>query len=133
LAAVEIVFYDGQCGLCHRGVKFILKRDPPPGAFRFAPLQGETFRAMIAPARLADSIIVRTADGALLDRSGAWIHILRRLGGGWKMLAAIIALVPRPLRDGVYALVARVRHRLFRRPSDLCPVVPPELRERFEG
>jgi predicted DCC family thiol-disulfide oxidoreductase YuxK len=84
------------------------------------------------PHNLAGSILVRTGEGALLARSDAWIHILRRLGGGWAMLAGVAALVPRPIRDGAYELVARVRHRLFRRPDDLCPIVPPELQARFE-
>ena len=28
--------------------------------------------------------------------------------------------------------IARVRYRLFRKPTDACPVTPPELRARFE-
>jgi hypothetical protein len=37
------------------------------------------------------------------------------------------------VRDAGYDGVARVRHLLFPRPGDACPVTPPELRARFEN
>ena len=135
LTEKEIVFYDGHCGLCHRGVKFVLKHDRSGTAFRFAPLQGEKFQTRVPVdqrANLPNSIVVQTRDGSLIMRSNAWIHILRRLGGGWKVMAALIAVIPRPPRDVVYEFVARIRYRVFGRRDDLRPVVPPELRARFD-
>jgi len=44
----------------------------------------------------------------------------------------LLRLVPRSVRDVGYDTVARVRHLLFRRPTEACPVTPPELRARFE-
>jgi predicted DCC family thiol-disulfide oxidoreductase YuxK len=131
----EMLFYDGHCGLCHRAVKFVLKHDKTGKAFRFAPLQGEKFSALVPAserAMLPDSVIVRTADGVLLVRSAAFIHILRRLGGGWRVLATILAVVPRALRDAAYDFVARVRYRIFGRRDEVCPIVPAELRKRFD-
>jgi predicted DCC family thiol-disulfide oxidoreductase YuxK len=129
----ETVFYDGHCGLCHGGVKFIVRRDRA-GAFRFAPLQGPTFESSISPAERAampDSMAVRTVDGRLLLKSDAWRYILRRLGGLWKVLAAVVSIVPGPLQDIAYDFVARIRFRIFGRREDVCPVLPPELRGRF--
>ena len=41
----ETLFYDGQCGLCHRAVRFLLAEDRAPGgAFRFAPLAARPSR-----------------------------------------------------------------------------------------
>jgi predicted DCC family thiol-disulfide oxidoreductase YuxK len=131
----EIAFYDGHCGLCHRAVRFVLAEDSLGTAFRFAPLQGETFAARVAAERragLPDSIVVETAEGALLVRSSAFLHILRRLGGGWRMLAAILAAIPRPVRDAAYDFVARIRYSIFGRRDDVCPIVPPDLRARFD-
>jgi predicted DCC family thiol-disulfide oxidoreductase YuxK len=68
----------------------------------------------------------------LLLRSNAFLHILRRLGGGWKILGGVLAVVPRPLRDVVYNFVARIRYRVFGKRDDLCPIVPPDLRARFD-
>jgi predicted DCC family thiol-disulfide oxidoreductase YuxK len=131
----EELFYDGYCGLCHRAVRFILAEDSTGTAFRFAPLQGETFLARVAEERragLPDSVVVLTRDGELLVRSNAFLHIFRRLGGGWRLLAAVLSVVPRGLRDLVYDFVARIRYRVFGRRDDLCPIVPAELRARFD-
>jgi predicted DCC family thiol-disulfide oxidoreductase YuxK len=38
--------------------------------------------------------------------------------------------LPRPLRDAVYALIARYRYRVFGR-SDACTMPTPELKRRF--
>ena len=131
----ETVFYDGDCGLCHSSVRFLLRADREGLVFRYAPLQGETFRARIpAHARqgLPDSIVVLTADGRLLTRSDGTAHLLRQLGGLWGALGRLLAAVPRPLRDAGYDLVARIRHRLFARPEGVCPVVSPQFRARFD-
>jgi predicted DCC family thiol-disulfide oxidoreductase YuxK len=43
-----------------------------------------------------------------------------------------VAAIPHPQRDAVYDFAARIRYRAFGRQDDLCPIVPPELRERFD-
>jgi predicted DCC family thiol-disulfide oxidoreductase YuxK len=132
--AAEMVFYDGTCGLCHRSVRFLLVRDRL-GIFRFAPLDGRTFRERVpvaARAGLGDSFIVATADGRLLARAAGVRHALERLGGPWRLLAGLSRIVPIALADRLYNAVAATRYRLFRRPTEVCPVVPAELRSRFE-
>ena len=39
--------------------------------------------------------------------------------------------VPNVLADIAYDGVAAVRHRLFTRPTDACPILPPALRSRM--
>lgn len=131
--APDLLFYDGGCGLCHRSVRFVAAADRE-GAFHFAPLGGEAFLAKVPAERragLPDSIVVWRADGRLLLRSDAAIHILFRLGGSFSLLAALLDAVPRRLRDAGYDFVARRRARWFPRPEDSCPLVPPRLRPRF--
>jgi predicted DCC family thiol-disulfide oxidoreductase YuxK len=135
-AAREAIFYDGHCGLCHGLVLFVLARDRGGAAFRFAPLGGESFRRALpaaARAALPDSIVLLTATGEALTRSAAVLHILDRLGGAWRLLSRLARLCPRPLRDFVYDRVAGVRHKLFARPADVCPVIPAHLRDRFDA
>lgn len=131
----SMVFYDGACGLCHRTVRFAIARDRDGRHFRFAALGGEAFRRLVPEAlraRLPDSIVVLTAEGSLLARSAAVIHILERIGGPWRLAGGLLALVPLGIRDLGYDGIARARYRLFRRPTDACPVTSPELRARFE-
>lgn len=134
-AAPERIYYDGECGMCHRLVVFTLRREGKRELFRFAPLQGPTFAADVPSrdrATLPDSFAVRTSDGRLLVRSEATLHVLRRLGGAWRALAGVLGVLPRAVRDLGYDLVARVRGRLFARPSTACPLLPAELARRFD-
>jgi len=82
-------------------------------------------------AALPDSLVLLTADGRRLVRSAAALEGLRVAGGVGRPLAAILGVVPVPLADGAYDLVARVRRRLFRKPGSVCPVVPVRSRLRF--
>jgi predicted DCC family thiol-disulfide oxidoreductase YuxK len=98
-------------------------------------LQGATFQSRFgvdARDNISKHIVVETLEGTLLTRADAWVHVLRMLGGGWKVIGEMVAAIPRPLRDAVYELIARFRHRLFGRPEELCPSVAPDLRARFD-
>ena len=130
----EVVFYDGHCGLCHWAVRFILAQDRTGEAFRFAPLDSDTFRAALsetARASLPDSLIVQTDNGTILMRSTAVLHILQRLGGMWGVLGSVATLIPLTLRDKIYDGIARIRHHLFQAPAASCPIIPADLRARF--
>ncbi|MBL8839907.1 MAG: DUF393 domain-containing protein [Planctomycetes bacterium] len=127
------LFYDGSCGLCHRFVRFVLAEDRPTG-FWFSPLQGAAIAELVdEPTRrsLPDSVVVRRADGTLLTKSSAAAAVLARLGGWWRVAAALLRIVPRPLRDLGYDAMAKLRKRLFAAPSAACPLLPPALRARF--
>lgn len=133
--ATERFFYDGECGLCLRSVRFVLAEDASGRAFRFAPLQGETFARAIdreVRAKLPDSVVVLASDGSVLVRSDAAMHVLERLGGLWRVLGTLARVVPRPLRDAAYDVVASGRKRLFAKPSTACPLGPRHVAERFD-
>ncbi len=132
----DVVFYDGTCGLCHGATRFVLSEDRSGTAFTFAPLQGDTFAGMIANrdrSALPDSVIVRTEAGELMARSDAVIYTLQRLGGLWRVIGIVIQVIPQGVRNRVYDFVARVRYRLVARAQSVCPILPPDLRSRFQG
>ena len=132
---IDILFYDGECGLCHRTVSFVLNRGEKGECFRFAPLHGDSFQAHIPSALrtgLPDSVVIFSAGGAVLVRSQAVLHILHRLGGGWRALGWMGRILPRFVADGLYNFIARIRHRLFKKPQDVCPMMSPEQRKRFD-
>lgn len=129
-----IVFYDGDCGVCHRLVLFLVRRDRDGSRFRFAPLQGETF-ASVVPVEvrraLADSVVLRMPDGSIHQRWQASHRTLRLLGGFWSAIAALLRLVPVSLGDRIYDALAARRSRWFVKPSNSCPILPEPLRDRF--
>ena len=127
------LFFDGTCGLCHGTVRLVLRADRR-ARVRFAPLEGPTFRSLVGSASsgLPDSLVLRLPDGTLLTRSAAVVAVLRRLGGAWRLPAAVMGAVPAGLADRLYDGVARVRRRLFRRPDASCPAVRQELLDRFD-
>ena len=128
----DTIFYDGGCGLCHRGVRFVMQRDRQGKAFRFAPLQGETFARNKPLDHVPASMVVQTRDGRVLLRSSAWVYVLRRLGGRWGWIGAMLGVIPRRLRDAAYDLVARIRHRVFHAPASVCGILSPDQRTRFD-
>lgn len=126
------MFFDGVCGLCNRTVQFLLRRDRRD-RLRFAPLQGPTARRILIPLggrpEALDTIYVVTADGRLLQRSRAVLFAAAALGGAWALLN-LLRVVPRPLADLLYGLVARVRYRVFGR-LDACAMPTAAERAKF--
>lgn len=130
------VFYDGTCALCHGWVRFVLAEDPGGKTFRLSPLQGDLFSSRVERvdrSSLSDSLIVLTEDDKLLTHSVAILHVLRRLGGLWRVLASIICVVPSTLLDWCYDRIAGVRNRVFGTRESVCPVLATELRRRFDA
>jgi predicted DCC family thiol-disulfide oxidoreductase YuxK len=67
--------------------------------------------------------------GRYYMRSDAALHVLARLGWPWKLML-VTRILPRPLREAGYKLIARNRYTLFGK-RDACMVPTPDLRARF--
>lgn len=124
-----IVFFDGLCALCDGFVRFVVARDAA-GRFRFAPLQGATYRGVSGvEAGEPATIVLADRDGRHV-RSAAVLRVVRQLGGPWGALARLLLLMPRPLADAAYRVVAEHRYRWFGR-REYCALPRPEDRGRF--
>ena len=127
-----VLLYDGECGLCHRAVAFILRHERSP-EFLFAPLTGEFATAALADHGLSeaprDTLVVLESD-RLLIRSDAVLAITARLRAPWCWIR-VTRPIPQKLRARLYDAVARRRHRWFRRPDAPCPLLTPAERARF--
>lgn len=125
-----IVFFDGHCGLCNSSVDLILRKDKNH-VFRFAPLQGTTAGELfsgINEEELMRSFWLQDEKG-LHRRSTAMLRILKRLGG-FSSLGYVAIIVPRPIRDWVYNLIARNRYKIWGR-SETCRIPTQEERAYF--
>jgi predicted DCC family thiol-disulfide oxidoreductase YuxK len=129
--AHAVVLFDGTCAFCERSVRFIATRDPA-GYFRFGASQTPAAAALLArhgTTREAARSLVLIEGGEVYLRSTAALRIARRLTFPWSAAGALL-VIPRPLRDGVYRLIAAVRHRVAGT-SNACVVPPPEIRGRL--
>jgi predicted DCC family thiol-disulfide oxidoreductase YuxK len=126
-----IIVFDAACVLCSANAQFVLRRDRRKH-FRLAPMQSDVGAALyrqfgIDPAD-PDTMVVITGDEALRD-SDAVIAIWSGLGWPWRIMA-VLWVVPRPLRDGLYRLVARNRYRLFGK-RETCWMPTPDQADRI--
>ena len=126
----RILFFDGVCGLCNWSVDFVLKRDLR-GVFQFAPLQGETAQALLTrqDVNQLDSVVLWIG-GLKYRKSAAVVRVLWQLGYGWLVLGVVIWLIPLPLRNLGYSIVARNRYQLFGK-KETCRLPTPAERNRF--
>ena len=129
-----LILFDGVCNLCNSTVRGVFEHDSE-GRFRFATLQSAAARAELENVAgadeigaLPDSIVLLDADG-LHTRSAAALRIARALGFPFALLGLGV-LVPRPIRDAIYDLIARNRYKWFGR-RDTCMTPTPDLVTRF--
>ncbi len=135
----HLVLFDGVCGLCDRTIQFLLEEDRE-GVLCFAPLQGSTAaglqKAIALPDDLSTMVLVEDFDGdrerargRASGRSTGVLRALAAVGGFWRVVSWL-RLVPRPLRDAIYRVVARYRYAWFGK-FDACKLPDPEARSRF--
>lgn len=116
----DILILDGDCGLCHRLAEFIDKRIMDREQLAFRPGNSEDaellFSKMPESLRSADTVYL-IREGRVYIRSAAAIRCLLYLKAHWRSLFPLLWIIPLPIRDLVYRIVARYRHLFFKRPE----------------
>ena len=127
----SVVLFDGVCNLCTGVVQWIIRHDPQ-ARIRFASLQSpigaETMRTYGFDPAVLDTFVF-VSGGRAYDRSTAALRMVGELGAPWKY-ARVLLVIPRPLRDFVYRVVAKNRYRWFGQQTE-CWIPTPALRLRF--
>ncbi|MFF5996863.1 thiol-disulfide oxidoreductase DCC family protein [Lysinibacillus sp. KU-BSD001] len=125
---MRIILFDGVCNVCDASVRFILKRDG--GIFHFASLQSEVGQQLVKQYHLQgiDSVVLIEHHQAY-TKSTAALHIAKSLQGFWRFLYIAI-VVPRPIRDRLYAFVAKNRYKWFGQ-KEVCMLLSKEQQARF--
>jgi predicted DCC family thiol-disulfide oxidoreductase YuxK len=113
LGGAPVVFFDGECLFCNRMVALIARLDARSCLF-FAPLQGETARAVLPTEVVAKlEAVVFYQNGRWLAGSDAALAALLWVGGLGRLLGKLLGVVPRAVREAIYALIARNRRRIL--------------------
>jgi len=125
----DVILYDGVCIFCSRWVRFVATRDVAR-RFRFTPIQSDygTRLAQVfgIDPKDPDTNAVVHGGVAWLKSDGALTVLGALPGWGW---TRIFFVVPKPLRDAVYGLVARNRYRIFGK-YDECFIPDADMRAR---
>lgn len=126
-----IILFDGICNLCNSTVQFIIKKDKK-GKFLLGSLQSESGQNLLTkyglPVDDYASFVYIKEDKSYTKSSGA-LHVMKDLGGAWKLFYIFI-LIPKPIRDFIYSLIANNRYSLFGKRNE-CMVPSAGIKSRF--
>ncbi|MBN2174776.1 MAG: DUF393 domain-containing protein [Bacteroidales bacterium] len=118
-----LILFDDRCNLCSWLVRYILKRDKKD-IFRFGSLfsaKGKQIKKPL-PWEQQKNTIIYFENNEVFTQSDAAIRILVRLGGIYSLFKAFV-LIPKPVRDSIYKIIAKYRYRIFGRREK--PMEPP--------
>jgi predicted DCC family thiol-disulfide oxidoreductase YuxK len=136
-----LVIYDGQCGLCYRVVRWLLRSDRRD-RLRFAAAESAKVAGLLARLGIslpdakfgpATILVVRNFNHPaeqVLMRSEAILALLAELPHPWPTVETVLSRVPRPVLDLGYRLIADWRYRIWGR-LESCPVPTAEVGQRF--
>mmetsp|Transcript_88004 Transcript_88004/g.152470 ORF Transcript_88004/g.152470 Transcript_88004/m.152470 type:complete len:183 (-) Transcript_88004:71-619(-) len=129
------LFFDGVCNLCDGFVNFVYMTDSRKQV-RFGALQKhkellESFGAgrYAEGGAEAMSTVVVVQGKEVYVRSTAALRVLAVLSQPWRAFA-VLSLLPTPIRDAGYKLVAEYRYLIFGR-KDTCMSPSGDFKKRF--
>lgn len=126
-----ILFYDGECALCHFWVQFCLERDRKRILF-FAPLQGDTAARLLPPEIRANlESVVLWQEEKVYIKSKAIITALRKIGYAPDLLL-FARMIPATSLDRLYDYVAKNRYEWFGK-NEVCPMPTEQQRRQLLG
>ena len=116
----DVLFLDGDCGLCHGLVFFMDDRLAIDSDISYRPIQSPEVQDIISNftdrQQKADTVYLVRANKVYI-RSSAAIRCLLYLKWYWKLWFPILWLIPLPVRDTIYRMIAMSRYQIFKKPE----------------
>jgi len=113
---VDVLLIDAKCVLCNRLAKFLKKRLSRRAKLEIYGIDSDEGCLIVdglSPSlQDVDSMYLIRA-GRPYIRSAASVRLLLYMRWYYTLWYPLAWLLPLPLRDGIYRLVSRYRHRLF--------------------
>lgn len=120
----KLVIFDGDCAFCNRSVQFIIKRNKKKDIF-FASNSSELAKDF--QNFDLNSSILYVENGKAFQKSTAALKIAKSFSGLSKLFL-LFWIIPRPIRDFGYDLIAKYRKRIIK---DKCGLFSPEEQKQI--
>ncbi|MDM5299297.1 thiol-disulfide oxidoreductase DCC family protein [Bacillus pumilus] len=127
----HLILFDGVCNVCSGAVQFVIKRDPNE-RMMFASLQSDMGQRILQEHGLPldeFNSFIYIEDGTLYMKSTGILKAARHLKGIYRW-SYLLLVIPRPLRDWVYQLIAKNRYKWFGQRTS-CMMPTPNIKKRF--
>lgn len=116
----DFLILDGDCGLCHKLATFMDKRLVDSDRIAYKTRDSieakKILKALPKTYHSIDTVYLRK-NNSFYIRSAAAIRCLLYLKWYWKIFFPIFWMVPIPIRDLVYVIIAKYRHKFFDKPK----------------
>ncbi len=127
----KLILFDGVCNLCNYSVQKIIKFDTSD-TFVFTSLQSNLGQNILKELNIdsqqIDSIVLYDSDKYYI-KSSAILKIVNDFGMLWKW-TQIFWLLPKPIRDYLYRIVAKNRYKWFGKKQQ-CMLPSNDIKAKF--
>ena len=110
----DIIIFDGECNLCNGVVGWLLKF-APKDLFSFVPFQSPRGQELLKthgfPTNALDTVILIDEEGVKTHSDG-FLKIVAKIPK-WQRVAALLAFIPRMIRDYIYKTASKNRVKWF--------------------
>ena len=116
----DFLLLDGDCGLCNKLAVFLDKRLGKDKDIAYRPILSEEGQELVAtfPQKQQDvDTVYLLRNGKSYIRSAAGIRCLLYLKWYYRMWFPMLWLIPLPIRDIGYRIIAKYRHKIFKKPK----------------
>lgn len=118
----NIIIFDGECSLCNGVVGWLLKF-APTDSFSFVAFQSSYGQNLLHtfgfPKKELTTVILINEAGAHTHSDG-FLKIVAQIPE-WRLVAALLAFIPRIIRDAIYNLASKNRIKWFGK-SKTCAI-----------
>lgn len=116
----DFLLLDGDCGLCNKLAVFLDKRLGKDKDIAYRPILSEEGQELVVtfPQKQQDAdTVYLLRNGKSYIRSAAGIRCLLYMKWYYRMWFPMLWLIPLPIRDVGYRIIAKYRHKIFKKPK----------------
>ena len=131
----KIIFFDGVCNLCNGFINYVINRNSSKSIY-YCTLQSDIAKSILDENYInlisgTDfTTIYYVSNNKLYSKSSAILHIFLELSTFHKIIARILFIIPKFIRDNIYNLISRNRYRLFGT-KETCRLATKEEKQQF--